>query len=117
MVRSAFERSQLFALDQAIQALAARHDMNDPVCLQLSNIYHNLVRNWAELQASSSKQPPGLPSQRGGAVKQLRQLPFHTPAVHHQVNPGHGFRWLAVEALPEPPSAGPWGNPHPGGTP
>lgn len=49
MVRSTFERSQLFALDQAIQALAARHSMNDPVCLQLSNIYHNLVRNWAEL--------------------------------------------------------------------
>lgn len=49
MVRSAFERSQLFALDQAIQALAAYQGMNDPICLQLSNIYHNLVRNWAEL--------------------------------------------------------------------
>ena len=49
MVRSTFERSQLFGLDQAIQALAARHGMNDPICLQLSNIYHNLVRNWAEL--------------------------------------------------------------------
>ena len=49
MVRSTFERSQLFALDQAIQALATRHSMNDPICLQLSNIYHNLVRNWAEL--------------------------------------------------------------------
>ena len=47
MTRNTFERSQLFALDQA---LAARHSMNDPICLQLSNIYHNLVRNWAELQ-------------------------------------------------------------------
>ena len=49
MVRDDFQRSQLFELDCTVQALSAERGPNDPVCIRLSNIYHNLVRHWAEI--------------------------------------------------------------------
>jgi PKHD-type hydroxylase len=47
MVRSSEHRRVLFELDQTIQALRARLDECDEA-LRLTNIYHNLLRQWAE---------------------------------------------------------------------
>jgi PKHD-type hydroxylase len=48
MVRDDGERTLLFDLDMAIQKLnSARHD--EPATVQLTGIYHNLVRRWAEV--------------------------------------------------------------------
>jgi PKHD-type hydroxylase len=41
------ERAMLFDLDQAIQALGATLDAQDPRLLRLTGIYHNLLRRWA----------------------------------------------------------------------
>ena len=49
MVRDAYERRLLFDLDRAVQSLTVRHGANDPVCVELSNVYHNLIRHWAEV--------------------------------------------------------------------
>ena len=49
MVRGDHERQQLFALDRSIQSLTMRHGVRDPICVELSNIYHNLMRHWAEI--------------------------------------------------------------------
>ncbi len=49
MVRDDSERSQLFELDRAVQALSAERGPGDAICVRLSNIYHNLVRRWAEI--------------------------------------------------------------------
>lgn len=46
MVRSDAQRSLLFDLDTAIQQLAGAQPDNPPV-LQLMNVYHNLLREWA----------------------------------------------------------------------
>ncbi len=48
MVRDSGERRQLFELDIAIQQLPDSDDMAASR-LRLSNIYHNLLRRWAEL--------------------------------------------------------------------
>jgi PKHD-type hydroxylase len=48
MVRDNEKRSILFDLDQSIQRLKLERGMQDEECLSLSNIYHNLIRQWAE---------------------------------------------------------------------
>jgi len=48
MVRGDSDRTLLFDLDTAIQALNADAP-NHPSAVQLSGVYHNLLRRWAEL--------------------------------------------------------------------
>ncbi len=47
MVRDDGERALLFELDSAIQKLA-RENPGSPVAVQLTGVYHNLVRRWAD---------------------------------------------------------------------
>lgn len=49
MVKDNAARQLLFDLDQAIQDLSAERGINDPVCVRLSAIYHNLTRRWSEI--------------------------------------------------------------------
>jgi PKHD-type hydroxylase len=49
MVRDAQARSMIFDLDTTIQRLAQRLGRDDPETVRLTGIYHNLIRNWAEL--------------------------------------------------------------------
>jgi PKHD-type hydroxylase len=48
MVRDDGQRSLLFDLDLAIQRLSVDHP-NHPSAVQLTGVYHNLLRQWAEL--------------------------------------------------------------------
>jgi PKHD-type hydroxylase len=48
MVRDDATRTLLFDLDTAIQRLTADH-ADHPSVVQLTSVYHNLVRRWAEL--------------------------------------------------------------------
>lgn len=48
MVRDDGQRSILFDLDLAIQRLSADHP-NHPSAVQLTGVYHNLLRQWAEI--------------------------------------------------------------------
>lgn len=48
MVRDHGEREQLFRLDCAIQDLTVEHGGDHPTVLELSNLYHNLLRRWAD---------------------------------------------------------------------
>ncbi|OCC24167.1 Fe2+-dependent dioxygenase [Croceicoccus estronivorus] len=48
MVRDHGEREQLYRLDCAVQSLAGEKGGNDPVVLELTNLYHNLLRQWAD---------------------------------------------------------------------
>ena len=48
MVRDDGERALLFELDVAIQRLN-RERADDPTAVQLSGVYHNLLRRWAEV--------------------------------------------------------------------
>ena len=48
MIRGDTDRSLLFDLDSAIQALSADAP-NHPSAVQLTAVYHNLLRRWAEL--------------------------------------------------------------------
>jgi len=48
MVRDDGQRSLLFDLDLAIQRLSADHP-DHPSAVQLTNVYHNLLRQWAEM--------------------------------------------------------------------
>ena len=48
MVRDDGQRTLLFDLDTAIQRLAAEPAVQAPV-VQLTGVYHNLLRQWAEL--------------------------------------------------------------------
>src|SRR5690606_16100876 len=48
MVRDDGARSLLFDLDTAIQRLGAERP-DDPSVVQLTGVYHNLLRRWAEL--------------------------------------------------------------------
>jgi PKHD-type hydroxylase len=48
MVRSDADRAMLFELDTAIQKLAVETPGN-PVGVQLTGVYHNLLRRWAEM--------------------------------------------------------------------
>jgi len=49
MVRSDEQRSLLFDLDTAIQALSARVGQGDAAMVSLTGTYHNLIRMWAEV--------------------------------------------------------------------
>jgi PKHD-type hydroxylase len=48
MVRDDGEREQLFRLDRTIRTLSAERGGSDPAVLELSNLYHNLMRRWAD---------------------------------------------------------------------
>lgn len=48
MVREDSARTMLFDLDQTIQELTAERGFEDPACVRLTGIYHNLIRNWAD---------------------------------------------------------------------
>ena len=48
MIRDDGQRSILFDLDVAIQRLSADH-LNHPSAVQLTGVYHNLLRQWAEV--------------------------------------------------------------------
>jgi PKHD-type hydroxylase len=48
MIRSDGDRTMLFDMDQAIQKLAVELPGN-PVGMQLTGVYHNLLRRWAEM--------------------------------------------------------------------
>lgn len=48
MVRDDGERTLLFDLDSAIQRISGK-DPEDPVAVQLTGVYHNLLRRWAEM--------------------------------------------------------------------
>lgn len=49
MIRDGEARRTLFELDQSIQALAARVGQGDAAIVQLTGVYHNLLRRWAEI--------------------------------------------------------------------
>lgn len=49
MIKDAQARRMTFDMDTAIQELVVRLGRNDPQVRQLTNIYHNLIRHWAEL--------------------------------------------------------------------
>lgn len=49
MVRDDGERTLLYDLDQTIQSLAVNLGINHPQVVQLSSIYHNLIRRWADV--------------------------------------------------------------------
>jgi PKHD-type hydroxylase len=48
MVRSDADRAVLFDLDQAIRAHGAEHGVGHPLTVQLSGVYHNLIRRLAD---------------------------------------------------------------------
>jgi PKHD-type hydroxylase len=48
MIREDSARSLLFDLDQSIQELSAQKGVEDPICVRLTGIYHNLIRYWAD---------------------------------------------------------------------
>jgi PKHD-type hydroxylase len=48
MIRDDGERTLLFDLDSAVQQLT-RQNADHPVAVQLTGVYHNLLRRWAEL--------------------------------------------------------------------
>jgi PKHD-type hydroxylase len=49
MVRDDSARSLLFQLDVSVQQLTARTGSNDPVVVNLTGVYHNLLRSWGEV--------------------------------------------------------------------
>ncbi|WHZ38609.1 Fe2+-dependent dioxygenase [Sagittula sp. MA-2] len=49
MVRSNEQRTILFDMDQAIQALAGRVGVDDPEVVALTGIYHNMIRQWTDV--------------------------------------------------------------------
>jgi PKHD-type hydroxylase len=49
MVRDDAARRTLFELDSAIQTIAGDRGQADPAIIQLTGVYHNLLRRWAEL--------------------------------------------------------------------
>jgi PKHD-type hydroxylase len=48
MVRDAGERTLLFDLDMAIQQVSSERQ-NHPAAVQLTGVYHNLLRRWADI--------------------------------------------------------------------
>jgi PKHD-type hydroxylase len=48
MIRSDGDRTLLYGLDTAIQKLAMESAKN-PIGVQLTGVYHNLLRRWAEM--------------------------------------------------------------------
>lgn len=49
MIKDPLARRHIFDMDNALQALVERLGRNDPEVRKLTNIYHNLVRYWADL--------------------------------------------------------------------
>lgn len=49
MIRDAQRREILFDLDQSIQSLGGEMGANAPDVVRLTGIYHNLIRQWAEV--------------------------------------------------------------------
>lgn len=49
MVRDNGEREQLYRLDRSIRALSADRGATDTTVVELTALYHNLLRRWAEL--------------------------------------------------------------------
>ncbi len=49
MIKETHARRLIFDMDNTIQDLVGRLGVNDPEVRKLTNIYHNLVRYWAEL--------------------------------------------------------------------
>jgi PKHD-type hydroxylase len=49
MIKDAHARRLTFDMDNTLQELVSRLGRNDPEVRKLTNIYHNLVRYWAEL--------------------------------------------------------------------
>jgi PKHD-type hydroxylase len=49
MVRADAQRSLLYDLDNAIQALSVRVGQGDPAVVSLAGTYNNLLRMWAEV--------------------------------------------------------------------
>lgn len=47
LVRDGLQRESLFELDQSIQALCRTSEPDDAIVLRLTNLYHNLIRQWA----------------------------------------------------------------------
>lgn len=48
MVRDGAARQTLFDLDRAIQTLATERGQSDPAIIQLTGVYHNLLRRWVD---------------------------------------------------------------------
>lgn len=48
MVRDDGARRILFDLDQGVQAVATAQGQGDPAVVQLTGVYHNLLRRWAD---------------------------------------------------------------------
>ena len=48
MVRDDGARRILFDLDRATQAVAADKGQGDPTTVQLTGVYHNLLRRWGD---------------------------------------------------------------------
>ena len=48
MVRDDGERRTLFELDRAVQAVAADRGQGDAAVVQMTGVYHNLLRRWAD---------------------------------------------------------------------
>jgi PKHD-type hydroxylase len=49
MIRDDGERRILFDLDNAVQAVAADRGQDDRAVIELTGVYHNLLRRWAEV--------------------------------------------------------------------
>ena len=49
MIRDTYARSLIYDLDTAIQALVERLGRDDSETVKLTGIYHNLIRQWAEV--------------------------------------------------------------------
>jgi PKHD-type hydroxylase len=48
MVRDEAARTVLFDLDQAVQSHARSHGLDHPLTVQLTGVYHNMIRLWAD---------------------------------------------------------------------
>jgi|TARA_R100000501_G_scaffold1440_2_gene4377 PKHD-type hydroxylase len=48
MVRENEAREQLFRLDRSVQTLSAERGGGDPLVVELTNLYHNLLRRWGD---------------------------------------------------------------------
>jgi PKHD-type hydroxylase len=49
LVRDSEDREMLFELDQVVQRLTAERGAGDGEVLRLTQLYHNLIRRWAEI--------------------------------------------------------------------
>ncbi len=49
MIKDTHARRMTYDMDQAVAKLVDRLGRNDPEVRQLTNIYHNLIRHWADL--------------------------------------------------------------------